>query len=251
MNKEELRLIELVKNEPFYIRDAKQTPELCLMAVKAHPYAVIYVEKELLTLEMIIEAIKIEPKTFKFVEQRYNFTQTEYDQLVDISPQVLRYIDEQFMNYKMCMKALKKDNGCYWFLPDRLKLRKNISYYAIKSSFKNIAVFPMAQFSKYLNEEVCLWLLKNSTNGYKGLSFFPSSLMTRKIAEFTVINDSHNLKYVPKEMQTASMCLKALQSSVLNQRFIKIVPNASDVHHKELEKKLVEMSKQEIILETL
>lgn len=245
-------LLKRIKDDPFQIKSMNQTKELCLEAVKTQPFSIFHVNKDLLSFDLLLEAIQNDSKVFNIAKNRFSLGQPEYDQLVEINPQVLRYINEDFIHYKMCIKALKKDPTVYWYIPKTLKLNKKISYVAVKGDIKNLkGDFPLTEFKKYLSDDVLVWLLNNSATGFYGVMYLPDYFISKKIADFVIDKNEHILQFIPKESQTPYNCLKALEQNEKNKVYIKIIENVQNLSTEELKQKLKDLSKTNFLVENL
>lgn len=240
-------LLTQIKEDPFAIRNMKQSPELCLEAVKFQPYALAHIQAECQTLEVICEALKIEPKVFNFVKNKISLTLTEYFKMVEANPLVLRHIPKDYQTYKMCKLALSINPNSYVHFDEKFKNSKVLSYIALTESSTNVNFLPF-KLRKYLSEDVCLFLVKSDSSIIR---FIPKDKITTKIIDYVVMNNSLNLKYIPLELQTPVLCLRLYKINKHVARHILIIKDADVKDNDQVVKELTELAKLKNVMELL
>jgi hypothetical protein len=186
---------EAIKQKWNYLKYVKkQTKEICFLAIKQDGEALECVKEQ--TEEICLEAVKQDGFALHFVKEQ---TEEICLEAVKQNGYALQFVEEKFINEKMFFKDIKQNGYDLQFVEENF-INEKMFFKAIK---QNGLVLEFIE-KKFINEELCLEAVKQ--NGM-ALEFIENQ--TEEICLEAIKQNPNSLKHV--EEQTEQICSEAVK----------------------------------------
>jgi len=181
----EQSIIELLRQNGWFLDHVEKTPEHCLAAVRQDGNVLRIIPKSLQTEELCHEAIKTGNLPLNKISNKI----ITYDlclKAVKVNGRLISDIPKEFINKNLCREAVKQNGGSLWSIVTFLG-------------------------DAYVDEEICRLSVMQ-----KGLvlEHVPKKYYSKELFELAVNQSGLALKYVPENYKSKQLCMTALNNNI-------------------------------------